>query len=124
MPRTEVVFFRESNGSVPLVGWLDSLQHSAKEKCVVRLERLAAAGHALRRPEAEYLGDGIYELRVKHGRMNFRMLYFFRGNVAVVVTHGFAKQQAMVPVGEIRLAATRMRAFEAAPETHSFRGGD
>ena len=124
MPRTDVVFFQESDRLVPLVEWLDGLQLKAREKCVVRLERLAAVGHELRRPEAEHLGDGFYELRVKHHRMNFRMLYFFHGNAAVVVTHGFAKQQATVPVGELRLAAARRRAFEAAPEAHSFRGGN
>lgn len=51
------------------------------------------------------------------------MLYFFHGTTAVVLTHGFVKQQAMVPLHEIGLAARRKRAFEANPESHSFKGG-
>ena len=57
-----------------------------KEKCFVRLERLEEMGHELRRPEAENLGDDIYELRAKHLGVNYRMIYFFHGKAAVVVT--------------------------------------
>jgi phage-related protein len=122
LPRTELVFFKENDGSVPLVEWLDGLQVKAREKCFVRLERLEELGHELRRPEAENLGEGIYELRAKHNGVNYRMLYFFRGSTAVIVTHGFAKQQAEVPPGEIRLATRRKRTFEANPAMHSFKG--
>jgi hypothetical protein len=38
----------------------------------------------LRRPEADYLQDGIYELRVGFQHVNYRMLYFFYKNIAVV----------------------------------------
>jgi len=58
----------------------------------------------------------------KHNGVNYRMLYFFHGTHAVVVTQGFAKQQAVVPLGEIGLAARRRRAFEANPARHSFMG--
>lgn len=119
MPRTELIFFKETDGLVPLVRWLDRLQEKAREKCFVRLEEM---GHELRRPEAENLGAGIYELRAKHHGVNYRMLYFFHGSAAVIVTHGFAKQQAAVPPGEIRLATQRKRAFEANPPMHTFKG--
>src|SRR6266487_1056655 len=76
MPRTELIFFKESDGATPLVDWFDSLQQKARAKCFVRLERLEAMGHELRRPEAENLGEGIYELRAKHQGVNYRMLYF------------------------------------------------
>lgn len=124
MPRTELIFFKESDGATPLVDWFDSLQQKARAKCFVRLERLEAIGHELRRPEAENLGEGIYELRAKHQGVNYRMLYFFHGRAAVVVTHGFTKQQAAVPAGEIQLARRRKQEFEAIPAMHSFKGGD
>ena len=43
------------------------------------IETLAEFGHALRRPTADFLRDGIYELRIKRGRVNHRILYFFEG---------------------------------------------
>ena len=117
MARVELIFFMEADGSVPLVQWLDSLQMKAREKCYVRLERLEEEGHA----EADYLGDGIDELRAKHLGLNHRMLYFFHGRAAVVVSHGLTKQEARVPEREIRVALLKKKAFEFAPSRHSFK---
>ena len=64
MPAIEVFYFQEDEDKVPLVGWLDHLSAKAQQKCQVRLvERLEAMGNDLRRPEADYLRDDIYELR-------------------------------------------------------------
>ena len=52
MPRISVVFYKEEDGAVPVLEWLDSLQPKALDKCVVRIERLRELGHELRRPEA------------------------------------------------------------------------
>ena len=120
MPRTEVVFFREKDGSVPLVDWLAALPSVARAKCRVRLDRLEELGHELRRPEAEYLRDGIYELRAKHAGVNYRMLYFFHGRTAAVVSHGIMKQQAEVPPKDIDTAVQRKALFEAHPQRHTF----
>ena len=75
MPKTKVVFYKEDDGTVPTLEWLDSLPPKALDKCVVRIERLGALGHELRRPESDYLRDGIYELRVGLQHMNYRILY-------------------------------------------------
>ena len=100
MPKTNVVLYRSASGEVPLLGWLDGLVEKARAKCLVRIERLAELGHELRRPEADYLRDGIYELRAKHAGINYRMLYFFHGREAVVVSHGISKQRPDVPAQE------------------------
>lgn len=70
MSKTEVVFYREEDGTVPLVEWLDSLSPKVQNKCLIRLERLEELGHELRRPEADYLRDDIYELRVSYQGIN------------------------------------------------------
>ena len=124
MPRIEVLFYRDDDGSVPLIEWLGALPSKARAKCVVRLERLEEFGHELRRPEADYLRDDIYELRAKHAGMNYRILYFFHGREAVVVSHGFSKQQAKVPVREVKLACRRKQSFECDPEPHIFKPED
>lgn len=74
MPRTTVVFFVESDGSVPIVDWLDGLAVKAQLKCLAKLKRLEDLGHELRRPEADFLRDGIYELRVGLDGVNYRIL--------------------------------------------------
>src|SRR5437763_4127773 len=119
MPKTEVVFYKEDDGSVPILEWLDSLQQKALDKCAVRIERLMELGHELRRPEADYLRDGVYELRVGLQGVNYRILYFFHGKELVVVSHGITKERE-VPPKEIDLAAHRRAQFEARPQKHRF----
>jgi len=48
---------------VPFVDWFRELPTHARDKVLVRIERLRELGHELRRPEADSFRDGIYELR-------------------------------------------------------------
>jgi phage-related protein len=121
MPFTPLVLFRDDDGSIPLQDWLDGLQEKARERCLTKLELLEESGHELRRPAAEYIeGTDLYELRVKFHKVNLRMLYFFHGQEAVVVSHGFAKE-GRLPQKEINLAAERMMKFKSNPERHTHR---
>jgi phage-related protein len=67
---------------------------------------LATSGHELRRPAADFLRDGIYELRASYGAVPYRILYFFHGRDVVVLSHGVTKSQK-VPAGEIERAIAR-----------------
>jgi putative component of toxin-antitoxin plasmid stabilization module len=99
--------------------WLHELPDKAKDKCYVRLRlrRLAELGHELRRSEADLLRDGIYELRIGFQGRNYRVLYFFHGNLMVVASHGLIKE-GRVPPAEIDRAVGRMRRFLANPGRH------
>jgi phage-related protein len=118
--KTEIVFYREGDGSVPILRWLEKLPLKARDKCLVRLVRLEQLGHELRRPEADCLRDGIYELRASYQGNHYRVLYFFSGQAFVVVSHGLVKLR-VVPPREIEKALRRKRQFEADPETHTFK---
>jgi len=117
---TEVVYFQDEEGRVPLLGWFESLPSKALLKCHARLERLELLGHELRRPEVDYLRDEIYELRASYQGVHYRMLYFFHGREAVVVSHGLEKERA-VPAKEIDLAVKRKAKFESRPGRHTFK---
>lgn len=120
MPETEVIFFQEENGSCPLIEWLDQLSEKARDKCIVRIERLTAMGYELRRPEADFLRDGIYELRSALQGVQYRMLYFFHQERAVI-THGFTKKQNAVPPSEIDLALKRKSRYGDNPSKHTYK---
>jgi phage-related protein len=115
----QVVFYREDDGTVLALEWLDTLSEKALDKCRVKLERLRELGHEFRRPEADYLRDGIYELRVRVGTAYYRMLYFFRKDVAAVVSHGLAKEQR-VPAKEMDRAITAKYRFAQDPVRHTY----
>ena len=116
----DLVYYQDDDATVPMVEWLDHLPSKAVQKCLVRLSRLEELGHELRRPEADYLREGVYELRASYQGVHYRMLYFFHGRLAVVVSHGITKEQA-VPAREIDLALKRKQRFDMNPKLHTFK---
>lgn len=122
MPATNVILYREKEGRVPFLEWFDGLTEKAQDKCLVRIERLRALGHELRRPEADLLRDGIHELRAKHGNLNYRMLYFFYSPTVVVLIHGVSKQRATVPAVAVQRAIERRQRFVLDSRAHTYEG--
>ncbi|MGA2135740.1 MAG: type II toxin-antitoxin system RelE/ParE family toxin [Bryobacteraceae bacterium] len=47
--------------------------------------------------EADFLRDGVYELRASLGGVHHRIPHFFHGATAAVVSHGLAKERAVPP---------------------------
>ncbi len=117
MPK--IIFFQEDDGTVPILDWFDRIPEKALDKCTVKLERLEELGHTLHRPEADYLRDGIYELRIRYLRIHYRILYFFFKQSAVVVSHGLTKEKR-IPPKEIEMAINRKVRFELSPETYGY----
>ena len=122
MPHTEVLFYQEESGDVPVLDWLRELRRTDRRgfaKCVVRVQRLAELGHELRRPEADFLRDGIHELRARRGRVHYRILYFFQGSEIAVLAGGLNKE-GKVPDRDIERAVRRRIAFDKNPDRHTF----
>lgn len=120
MPPIHVHLFREEDGTVPLLDWLDKLKPAkAVAKCRVLIELLRSAGQDLRRPHADILRDGIYELRARMGRVQYRLLYFFHGQGTAILSHGFIKGGAAVDPKEIDRAIKRKEKFREHPEAHT-----
>jgi len=97
MPQIKVVFYKEYDGTVPALDWLDGLPTKARDKCIKKIERLKELGHFIKRPEADYLRDDIYELRTQLRNVQYRLLYFFHGREAVVISHGTTKRKRVPP---------------------------
>lgn len=122
MPETRVVFYQETDGYVPVLEWLKQLLKQNRKgyaNCVARIGQLAANRYELRRPAADYLSDGIYELRAKHIRVQYRILYFFHGQNFAILAHAITKEEA-VPAIDIERAQERKRLFEENPEAHTY----
>ncbi len=120
MARAEVYFYRDEDGSFPLVRWLDEQPKKVQIKCIERINRLAELGHELRRPEADYLRDGIHELRASYQGVHYRLLYFFAGKAAIVLSHGITKERE-VPNKEIDRAIKRKEQVEADFKRYAFK---
>ena len=120
MLKAQVVFYQGDADTVPVLDWFETLSLKALDKCRVRIERLRELGHELRRPEADYLRDGIYELRVGLQGRNYRILYFFHDQTVAVLAHGVIKER-IVPLGDVDKAIMRKTKFEKDPKGHTYR---
>ena len=121
MPTTRVIFFCEKEGSAPARDWLAVLMKTnakAWANCRAKIEMLSQFGHELRRPAADFLRDGIYELRAKQGHVQYRLLYFFHGRNVAILSHGLTKEEE-VPQAEIERAIARKRLFALNPKEHT-----
>ena len=101
-------FCKSEDGSIPLLRWLDTMPRNVQIKCIAGISRLAELGNELRRPEADFLRDGIYELRTSCQGVQYRLLYFFTGRSIVVLSHGITKERE-VPNKEIEVAIKRKK---------------
>lgn len=110
MSTKSVVLFIEKNGAVPARDWLDEQPAKVQDKFVTRVEQLAEKGHRLGRPMAAHLGDQIYELRLRHQNVHYRILYFFAGDF-IVSSHGLTKEKR-VPPADIERAKSRRDRFD------------
>ena len=122
MPETSIIFYRKDDGTVPFKVWLDELSQrnvKAHLKCLTYLRHLQREGHKLRRPTADLLRDGVYELRPSHLGVHYRILYGFVGQGLVVVSHGATKEKR-VPPAEIDNAAARLAAYRKDPIKHTY----
>lgn len=99
-------------GDCPIEEFLDSLADKQVEKIawVLRLIK------SLDRVPKQYFKllintEGIWEVRVQAGSDIFRLLGFFDGSQAIVLTNAFAKKSQKVPRREIELAQQRRKDY-------------
>lgn len=122
MPKTQLIFFKDKAGKAPVLDWLAELlavNQKAWANCRAKIELLAGYGHELRRPSADFLRDGIYELRAKQGHVQYRILYFFHGRNIAILAHSLTKEDE-VPVVDIEKAISRKKLFEMNPKEYTY----
>ncbi|OGY16457.1 MAG: hypothetical protein A2785_02060 [Candidatus Chisholmbacteria bacterium RIFCSPHIGHO2_01_FULL_49_18] len=101
-----IIYFETRRKEVPVLNFLDKLNAKAQTKILKQISLLSQEGQKLRRPYADYLRSGIYELRIKFSPNEYRVLYFFVVKEWIVLTHGFIKKSGKVPKAEIERAIT------------------
>ena len=113
-----VVFYSEQSGRVSVLRWLENLPEQHQTKCLSLVRRLGLEDDRLQFPHTRHLSDGIHELRIRFGRIRYRIFYFWHGNVAVIA-HGIVKKTSAVPPREIETARRRRSQFENNPSRHT-----
>ncbi len=119
MPKTDIIIYQNKDGSAPLLKWLKKQPQKVQNKCIAMIELLKANGHELRRPYADYIDKGIYELRPIVKRVQYRILYCFVGENIVLLTHGLIKTDKIHP-GQIKRAIEYRDKFVQNRSLHSY----
>ncbi len=104
-----VYFFVDKDGNRPVKEFIHSLTQKEQAKVYAYIAELKKQGNNLRRPMADYLEDGIYELRPKDNRF----FYFFYLRDRAVLVHAIKKHVKKVPENNLRLCIKRKVETEA-----------
>ncbi|WP_409016677.1 type II toxin-antitoxin system RelE/ParE family toxin [Anaerostipes caccae] len=107
MDQFTIEFYEDINGNLPVEQFILSLNTKMKAKLLGILEILQEKGNQLRESYTKYLGDGIFEIRIKVGTDISRVLYFFYYGRIIILTNGFIKKARKTAVKEIALAKKR-----------------
>lgn len=96
MPIT-VMCFKDVDGEVPVYKWIVGLgDATGQTNLVARIDELKELGHRLGEPSSKPIGHGLRELRAKSGHVQYRILYSFSNNTAVLL-HGCRKERKLDP---------------------------
>ena len=105
------VYYVTGSGKSPVEEFIKSLKRYTRKKFFVCVSLLEEYGKRLPGPHAKYIGNGIYELRVRGQEGQIRVLYFFFQQEKIVFTNGFIKKTKKVPKKEKDLAKLRKQAY-------------
>ena len=100
----EIIMYDTEDGKCPVRDFLETLEPKMKAKTFKTINLLEANGPDLRMPYSRFLGNGIFELRIKQGSDITRVLYFFIVGKKAVLTNGFIKRTQKVPKKEKDMA--------------------
>ncbi|MEK6564541.1 MAG: type II toxin-antitoxin system RelE/ParE family toxin [Candidatus Omnitrophota bacterium] len=104
-----VYYFVDKTGKVPVKEFITSLTLKEQAKIFAYIRELKKQGNNLRRPMADYLKDGIYELRPKDNRI----FYFFYLRDSAVLVNAIKKRTSEIPEVVLRLCFKRKCEVEA-----------
>ena len=104
-----IYFFVDEHGRSPVEDAMQDLTEKEQMKVRAYIKILKEYGHTLRRPVADYLGDGIYELRPQA----HRVFYFFFLKDSAVLLHMIRKNTDKTPLNDLKMCLKRKKEIEA-----------
>jgi len=105
-----VEFYETKDGRRPVQEFLLKLKATDPDDFAAVAAGLEKLRHRQyhREPLSKALGDGLFELR-HVGKLNTRVLWFFRKGRRIVAVHGIRNKGQTVPARDLDTARERMR---------------
>ena len=105
---SNIYYFIDTRGNNPVREFVNSLPIKERAKIFAYIIELLNQGHNLRRPMADYLGHGIYELRPRDNRI----FYFFFLKDSAVLLHAIKKKTDKIHGKDLSLCIKRKMKIE------------
>ena len=102
-----IEYYQSESGKSPVEKFFDSLDAKSKARIAKTLDLLEEFGTSLGMPYARHLEKQLWELRVRHGRNRYRIIYFLDTGQTFLLLHGFAKKTGPVPRADMEIAESR-----------------
>ena len=96
-----VIYYETEDGECPVKDFILTRSLNNRAKILNIISLLEKKGPNLPRPFADYLENGIHELRIKLSGEQIRILYFFCYRDFIILTHPLHKTMDKVPKLEI-----------------------
>lgn len=102
-----IEYYRSGKGKYPVEEFIASLEAKSRARIARTLDLLEEFGIELAMPYARYLEKQLWELRVRHGRNRYRIIYFLPTGKTFILLHGFSKKTDIVPRADLEIAQNR-----------------
>ena len=99
----DIYYYVDDRGNRPVEVFIRSLPVKERSRILAYIYELKKEGNNLRRPMADYLRGGIYELRPRRNRL----FYFFYLRDSVVLVHAIIKLTTEIPQNDLNLCLRR-----------------
>lgn len=103
-----VSFYENSKGESPVECFINDLPKKEQTRIGAYISELKKQGYNLRRPMADYIGEGIYELRPRDNRI----FYFFFLRENIMILHAIKKKTDKIPINDLELCIKRKKEME------------
>lgn len=102
-----IEYYESGVGKVPVAEFIDSLDTKSRARIARTLDLLEEFGVDLGMPYARHLEKQLWELRIRHARNRYRIIYFLATGQTFILLHGFTKKTGLVPRADIEIAERR-----------------
>ena len=102
-----IEYYQSGAGKFPVEEFIDSLDAKSRARVARTLDLLEEFGISLGMPYARHLEKQLWELRVRHGRNRYRIIYFLYTGQTFILLHGFTKKTGPVPRADMEMAESR-----------------
>jgi hypothetical protein len=110
-PTWDIEFYENDDDGCPVQEFLDDLDKPRRAKVVALIALLGEQGPTLRFPYSSQVRGKIRELRTRHGKERYRVLYFGGPKRTFILLHALEKSTEKLPERDIKTAEERMKRY-------------